>query len=351
MAGLTIRPAGPADHVALEGLFRETTMGDSVRLRFERDPDYFAGSLVQSEDPCVWGAFEGNGRAVGLFSAGSRLVWLGGERRLRYLSDLRIHRDWMGSSLLARGFRALREEVFQPGEWAQTLVLEDNLKAIDILTSKRCGLPEYHPAGRYVSWLLPQQRIEIPPHLQFRRAGISDFGEMQALLDAAARRRSFAGLMELGDLRKPAWRDLEPGDFIVALRSGSIVGMMAIWDQDRFQRLRIDGYSKAVAAMRPLWNLVSRIPLPRPGSVLPLLKASAIACENDDPEVLRGMLSAALSQAQGKLLLVGMSEMDPLNAAMLGMKARRDFGRHFLVGWDGTPPTWSEPFAFDVARI
>lgn len=351
MAGLTIRPAGPADHAALERLFRETTMGNSVRLRFERDPDYFAGSRVQAEEPCVWGAFEGNGRAVGLFSAGARRVWLGGEKPMRYLSDLRIHPDWRGSSLLARGFRALRHEVFEAGEWAQTLVLEDNLKAMEALTSKRGGLPEYRPAGRYVSWLLPQQRIEIPQHLRVRRAGVSDFGQMQALLDAAARRRSFAGLMELGDLNKPAWRDLEAGDFVVAIRSGSIVGMMAIWDQDRFQRLCIDGYSKPMTALRPLWNLVSRIPLPRPGSVLPLLKASVIACENDDPEILRGMLSAGLSGMGGGLLLVGMSEKDPLCAAMRGLKGRRDFGRHFLVGWDGTPPTWKEPFAFDVARI
>ncbi len=355
MAGLIVRQAGPADHAALEDLFRATSMGSRIRLNIERDPDYFAGAQVQAEELCVWGAFEEQGRAVGLLSAGKRRVWIGGEVDLRYLCDLRIHRDWQRSTLLARGFRLLKREVFAPGEWAQTLVLEDNVRAIELLSSRRAGLPEYRPAGIYVTWLLPSQAIAADPSWVVRRARSADSGELQRLLDSAARRRSFAPLVKLADLGGPAWRDIAIEDFLVAEKDGRIAGMMGLWDQTAFQRLRIAGYSRAVSLLRPLWNagtgVSGGVPLPKPGDTLPLRKATAVACENDDPEILRSLLSHALKNNDGKLLLLGMSAADPLAAAMQGLRGRQDRGRHFLVGWEGEPPAWREPFAFDVARI
>ncbi len=337
--------------MALEELLCATPMGSRIRLCFERDPDFFAGARVQAEDTCVWAAFEGSGRAVGVFSAGSRQVWLGGGVPMRYLSDLRIHPDLQGSSLLARGFRLLRKEVFRPGEWAQTLVLEDNVRALEMLTGRRGGLPEYRAAGRYVSWLLPNQRIDVRSEHQVRRATWADIGAMQILLDASSRRRSFAGVVNLADLGKPGWRDLTIDGFLVAERDGVVIGMMGLWDQSGFQRLRIQAYSPMIAALRPLWNSFASVPLPKAGEVLPLRKATAIACEGDDPAILRALLAKALAGSDKRLLLLGMSAEDPLGVALRGLKGRVEYGRHFLVGWDGEPPEWEEPFGFDVARI
>ncbi len=351
MAGLTFRPALESDHGALEALFAATPMGARIRIGFERDPDYFAGARVQTEELCVSAFFENSGRAVGMFSAGSRRVWVGGEREMRYLSDLRIHPEWQGSSLLARGFRMMRREIFRPGEWAQTLVLEDNPRALELLVSGRGGLPEYRPAGRYVSWLLPSQRIDSDRRIHVRRATIADLGEMQTLLDASARRRSFGGMVVLSDLGKATWGDLSIGDFLVAEKRGEIAGMMGLWDQGGFQRLRIHGYSRAVAALRPVWNLIGGVPLPKEGQTVPLRKATAIACRDDDPATLRALLAIALTKSDGRLLLAGCSVEDPLAAAFHGLKGRMARGRHFLVGWEGDPPMWREPFAFDVARI
>lgn len=355
MAGLNIRPAGPGDHAALEDLFRATSMGSSIRLNIERDPDYFDGARVQAEKPCVWAAFDENGRAAGMLSAGMRRVWLGGEREMRYLCDLRIHRDWQRSTLLARGFRLLKREIFAPGEWAQTLVLEDNLQAIELLSSHRAGLPEYRPAGTYVTWLLPSQAVIADPVIPVRRAKRADLPEMQGIYDNSIQRRSFAPVLDFSDLGEPAWRDLAIEDFLVAERDGRVAGMLGLWDQSAFQRLRIAGYSQALSLLRPLWNAGTRVSggvaLPKPGDALPLKKVTAIACQDDDPAILRALLARALQADDGKLLLVGMSAADPLATALQGLRGRQDRGRHFLVGWEGEPPPWQEPFAFDVARI
>jgi hypothetical protein len=67
--------------------------------------------------------------------------------------------------------------------------------------------------------------------------------------------------------------------------------------------------------------------------------------------VLRALLQSALELGDPRLILLGMSAVDPLLPALHGLKARQTWGRHFLVGWQGHPPPWREPFAFDVARI
>jgi hypothetical protein len=355
MAGLSVRPATPEDHSALEALFRATTMGSLIHLAVERDPDYFAGAFVQAAEPCVWAAFEPSGRAVGLLSAGKRRVWLDGESDVRYLCDLRIHGDWQRSTLLSRGYRLLKREVFAPGEWAQTLVLEDNLRAIELLTSRRAGLPEYRPAGVYRTWLLPAQDADGESSITVRRAVASDLVEMQRLYDEAMQRRSFGEMLSLGGLGEGRWHGLHLEDFLIAEREGRIIGMLGLWDQSAFQRLRVAGYSRAMAVVRPPWNawaaIRGEVPLPPAGSVVQVRKVTAIACENDEPVILRALMVEALRTCDDKLTLIGMSAADPLVPAMEGLRGRRDQGRHFLVGWEGEPPAWREPFAFDVARI
>lgn len=128
---------------------------------------------------------------------------------------------------------------------------------------------------------------------------------------------------------------LSIGNFLIAERGGKLLGIMGLRDQSGFQRLKVHGYPPVVSAMRPFWNAASEIiggvPLPRTGSVLPLRKATAIACENDDPVMLPAMLANALAGNDHRLLLLGMSAVDPLADGLRGMKARKQYGRHYLV--------------------
>lgn len=344
MARLTFRQATAADHAALERLFALTPMGHHIRIRIERSPDFFATTRVQCDDPQVFGYFDEEGEAVAISSAGLRDVWLDGLRPMRYLSDLRIHPAHQGAGLLARGFRRLRRDIMQPGEWAQTLVLGDNKKALSLLQSRRAGLPEYRPAGRYATWLMPPQRVAPPQRgIQVRPARPGDEAAMAALYAVAASRRSFAPALDFA-------KGPPLVDFLVAERDGLIIGMMGLWDQSAFQRLRIAGYSKPMRLIRPLWNRLAKFPLPPPGELLPMIKLTAVACRNDDPTTLAALLAHAL-QASRKPLLGGCSEHDPLRLGYASFKAHRTIGHHFLAGWENEPPPWREPFAFDVARI
>ena len=355
MVGLIIREAVAGDHGALERLFLETSMAGAIRIGSDRSPDFFATSRVQASEPCVWGAFTGEGRAVGVFSMGRRIVWLGGEKKpLRYLSDLRIHPDWRNGTMLAKGFRVIKEQVFAEGEWAQTLVLEQNLPALDFLRSGRGGLPEYREAGRYKNWLLPFQKLSRPTY-RVRKARPEDLPAIQSRLDESSQRRSFSPVIDLTKLGEPYLNGLSVDDCLVAEESGEILGVMALWNQSAYQRLRVDGYSAPLAFSRAIINFHARlrggVPLPAAGKIIPIVKATAIACAGDDPAILRSLLGVATSMEKGRYLSIGLSEKDPLAAALAGMRGKIFTGLHFLVGWEGKPPDWLEPFAFDTARI
>lgn len=355
MAGLIFREAMAGDHAALERLFRETSMAGAIRIGSDRSPDFFAASRVQAEEPCVWGAFTGDGRAVGVFSAGSRRVRLGGGKTdMRYLSDLRIHPDWRKGTMLAKGFRLMRERVFARGEWAQTLVLEQNLPALEFLRSRRAGLPEYREAGRYKNWLLPFQKVSPPTH-HVRKACPEDLPAMQRLIDEFSHRRNFSPVINLTKLTEPYLNGLSLNDFLVAEEGGEIRGTMGLWDQSPFQRLRVDGYSKPLALARPFLNMHAHLyggpKLPSPGDAIPMVKVTTLGFSADDPTIFRSLIAAATTMDKRRYLSIGLSEADPLAAALVGMKAKTFIGHHFLVGWDGEPPVWKEPFGFDAGRI
>ena len=74
------------------------------------------------------------------------------------------------------------------------------------------------------------------------------------------------------------------------------------------------------------WNawaaIRGEVPLPPAGSVVPVRKVTAIACENDDPAILRALMVEALRTRDDKLTLVGMSAADPLAPAMDGLRGR-----------------------------
>lgn len=227
MAGLIFREAAAKDHDALEKLFRETSMAGAIQIGSDRSPDFFAASHVQAEEPCVWGVFTGVGKAVGVFSMGRRMVWLNGEKKqMRYLSDLRIHPEWRKGTMLARGFRLMKNCVFAKEEWAQTLVLEKNLPALEFLRSRRAGLPEYREAGRYKNWLLPSQKISKLNHL-VRKARPDDLPAIQSLLDESSQRRSFSPVIDLAKLGAPYLNGLSLDDFLIAEENGEICGAMA----------------------------------------------------------------------------------------------------------------------------
>ncbi len=70
---MIIRLATQSDNEQICAIMSQVSMGDTLSLVFERSPDYFVGSAIQSEQAEVY-VFTNQDKVEGVFSVGKRRV-------------------------------------------------------------------------------------------------------------------------------------------------------------------------------------------------------------------------------------------------------------------------------------
>ena len=358
------RRAEPTDNSDLCDMFAATPMEGAVRLSQDRRPDYFHGTAVQCEQPEVYIPKQKDEAGLaGVFGAGLRRVFVNGQPRpVRYLSDLRISPIHRSGSLLARGFRFLRREVFKNDEFAQSLVLTENKNALNLLTSGRCGLPGYFQFGDYVLSLISLRR---PPRAaagpQVRRATSDDVPAMQAFFDREAPGKQFFPVYQFAEWgRNDYYRDAELENIFLAHSGNELVGLLGAWDQGRYKKTVVRGYGGALRWLRPWLNAVSRlrggIGLPAPGAVESTLYLHCAVCRDNDPDIMAALLRGVQQGFAGqdyRHATLGLDRRDPLREALAGCRTMEFAGCHFLAsfGADPRPTIEDKIFYFEAARI
>ena len=348
---MIIRAPTPDDNDTLCRLFNATPMGNRIQVVFDRSPDFFVGARIQADSPWTLAAFdERTGKAIGCFSAGTRRVFVHGKPRdVRYLSDLRIHPNHRGGRLLFEGYRRLGQ-MMGPGEIAQTIILKDNARALKLLTSRRAGLPHYFPAGTYATLFLPagQRRRRESSSYTILRASQADIPSIQAFHTAQSQARDFAPVIDFAKLAP----SLAITDFLLAYHGKQLVSLIGLWDQSTIRRVRIHRYAPLLKVARPFSTLLSGIPLPREGDVIPITYLTSTASHPDHLAALRALVDHALAQLpRRRLLVAGFDTRDPSLQAFRGLRQRRECGQHFLVAYDAPPKPTAGPFVMDPGRI
>lgn len=346
-AGVRFGLAGPSDDASLRALLRGMPMGSAIRVTFEREPSYFAASRVQGAAQ-VPVARDAAGRVVGMGLRSFAPGWRGGDAaEVGYLADLRLVPALRGGTLLARGYRFLRE-LHADGrcDLYATMLVGDNAVALSTIAAGRAGLPVYRDMGRYLSpsvVLGPRPALPRLPGVRVERGSVERLGDIVRSLNAFGRAREFAPRHAPEDfLPGGRWLGLRPEDFFLALRGGTVVGTLARWDQSSFRQTRVHGYSPALEAGRRLARPFARLPLPPrlrlagrlpvPGALVPHLYAAFPSAE--EPAVLRLLLDALRADAAGGphlYAVLGLSERDPLAPALSGVPQVAFSGRVFAV--------------------
>ncbi len=352
--------AGPADDAALRALLRENPMeGGRLRVGFEREPSFFGAARVGSEDVQVGVAREAGGAIVGLGTRALRRAWVNGDlsARVGYLGDLRLAPAFRGGTLVARGYRFLRE-LHRDGraDVYHTVVFADNAPALATLAAAggRAGLPVYEDLGRLCC---PGLRLHgrgprggpDPADVTVGRGRPEELPEIMACLNRFGARRQFAPVHAAADFAAGAgrWPGFGAGDFFVARRGGTVVGVAGAWDQRAFKQTRVHALGGSLRWLAPLANALRPLaprrvpPFPRPGETLPFLYASFLGVDGDDPAVLRALLRAmrrAFAGGAFLYLLVGLHERDPLLPALAGFAQFPFVGRLFRVRLDDGGP-------------
>ena len=322
------------DDAAIRALLASNPLPGRIRLRLEREPDYFTGCATMGNFSQVLVARDGS-RVVGVACRAIRSVFINGEPAdVGYLGQLRIDPGYRGRALVMRGFRRLRD-LHADGRVSAyiTTIVEGNEQAEGVLVRHRRGaMPRYRPLDQLITLALP-----VPRHLPAPVA-TSD-GELAGVV---------AFLMREGRTRNffPVWSataapSFDPHDFAVVHRDGEIAGVAGFWDQSAYKQTVVDGYAPGLAASRPLLNVAARMfgrmTLPRAGSPLPLAYGSFFLSARNDPGVTRELIDRLLRVAKGRgrdVLLVGLAESDPSLAAAQTFRHIAYRSGIYTVSWD-----------------
>lgn len=352
MTRYSVELARHDDDAALRALLARNSMGGAVELAFLREPSYFLASPVQAPRHQVIVARDG-ASVVGAGFRGIRPTFLNGiARDAGYLGDLRLDASHRGGSLVARGYRLLRElHADRAASLYLTLIADGNDAALQTIAAGRAGLPSYRPLGRIFTPAVKLPRVVpseaersrgIPSALAIVRGTDVDLDDLVACLQRNLARRQFAPFVDAGALRdSERMRGLTLDDFAVAVRNGKVIGAVAAWDQSAFRQTLVVRYRGAIRAARPLYNLMAPLlgnaRYPAPGQTLRYFYASLIAVDDDDRDVFRALLARLAADRSGgryHYFVIALHERDPLLPVIEALPATRFAARAFAVHFD-----------------
>ncbi|MDZ4667671.1 MAG: hypothetical protein SGJ00_07285 [bacterium] len=363
---MKIRAATLADNDALCELC-EHGMAGNIDLALERNPNFFAGSYVQCEEPEVFVCEAANLNVVGVFSIGSRRVWLhGAVKTIRYLSDLRLDEHTQRAKALFFICDFINKEGFLKGNLAQTIVFEGNAamhRVIALLNERAKKHPsyQYFKQGVYVSTLLNLKNKAAFVKQQYRlsRATKLDIKRMNDFMEREARLRPFFPYYVIGENQTPYTNGLHLGDYYIAENEHEILGIGAVWDQGAFKQTRVKGYASLYKILRPFHNLwvyfMGGFSLPAAGEIMPYLNLHGVLIKNNDAAVFKALLNQILADYRSSpysYLLCGMDENSLLMPAFNSYVSKRSIrGNHYLVSHEKPTSLLDQTFYLELSRI
>ncbi len=296
------------DDAGIRRLLASTPMPGRIRVRFEREPDYFAGCAPNTE---VLVARDGT-RVVGIACRVIRKLYVNGVAEdVGYLGQLRLHPAYRGQLLTARGYRVMRKlHADGRARGYYTTIVDGNAQAEGVLVRRPRGvMPRYRYLEKLYTLAVSVQDGGPASRRPFRRppaGGVpgdpAGEGAGGPAAEPAARQNLF-----------PAY---DPEGEIVSVDGASA----ALSDQRAYKQTVIDGYDRALSVVRPLYNLVGKIRLPKPNTALN--HAYVTHFQARDEHVARNLIEALQKRAAGlgvDHILLGFTESDPF------LRIARDF--------------------------
>jgi hypothetical protein len=335
--------ATPADDARLRAVSAATPMPGSIGIAFCREPSFFAAAEVEGPFHQTV-ACRADDQIVGFGNRSVSTRWVNGRpQSIGYLSLLRLVAEHRRRGLVPRGyafFRRLHDDGRTP--LYLTTIADDNHAALELLTSGRAGLPAYHEAGRYHTFVLNRRRL---PHetgraeVTIRRATTDDRPAIVDFLASEGPRRQFFPQVGADELfaDRGLLRGLAPHDLWLAWRGGRMCGTLGMWDQRPFRQQRIVGYNGRLRRLRPIYNLfapwTARPVLPPPGATLACRFAALPVAHDHDPKTLLPLLRTALTESlgDGESLLFGLHDADPWRPVVSPLAVLCYTTRLFLV--------------------
>jgi len=331
-----------ADDAGIRRLLSSNPIPGKIRIRYEREPDYFAGCATMGATQVLVARAEE--RVIGVACRAIRPMFINGDRAdVGYLGQLRVDPHFRGRWLVLRGFRKLQELHRQsPPRGYVTTIIEGNDEAEGVLVRLARGpMPRYRKIDRLITLALPVWKA-VAAATAFKaapaRAALQD---IVAFLQREGRRKNFFPVYDEQSFVDGTTRGFDPEDFIVIERDGVIAGVAGLWDQSAYKQSIVDAYDPLTRAVRPIYNTAAKVlhraTLPKPGTALRFAYGSFFCAVNDDATVARELIAQLLADARTRRLdhlLLGFTESDPLLATARQFRHVAYPAGIFTVAWD-----------------
>jgi hypothetical protein len=326
MSGYVARQGRPEDNAALQRLFGVPQPSSGLRMAFERAPDYFVSAAVMYHQPELLVVTRRQDDAlVAAVNMGVRRTYLNGcAQPLRYGADMRIAPESQGGRVLLYVNRAVKE-VIRDG-WYLSVILEDNQRSRSSLEGGRAGLPDYRHVGGITTYTLTGLRRRMSGFLPVvRTATAADIPAMNRWVDEMAAHYQFLPCYDFNGLQNgdPFFQGLGIEDFLLVEEGGKLRGLVGVWNQKSFKQTRVTGYSRALAWVRPFWNLWSAwtggLHLPATGEAFDYLALHSPLTRPDDLPAFRALMQAAWEQTRhrgSRAMTLTLADNDPRQEVM-----------------------------------
>ena len=335
------------DDEALREIIRSQPMEGSIRIVFQKEPNFFAAEIIGAQNLEVLVCRQpGTGRIVGFGSRSVRRVFVNGKpEEVGYLSSLRAIPEVRGGTLLPRAYKALRE-LHQDGKvpFYFTTIFEENEIARRTLTSGRAGIPTYQDVGglnTYIVSVSSCKKRVVEFDGTVARGSERIIPELVEFMNGYNSRFQFAPHFEAQDFKNGLFSEFVPENFYVARIGKSIVGVAGVWDQSKIKQTVVGGYNQKLTYLRPFYNmyaaLVGKPQLPRIGESIRLFYVSFVAFEPQNPEILRMLLRHIYydwNSSGYSYFVIGFNESDPLSRALSDFRYRIMKSRIYAVYWE-----------------
>jgi len=344
-SGFEIALATLADDRELRELLRNSPVPGPISVTFEREPSFFDSCRIRGDffQTCL-GRHRRTGKIIGLGTRSVAPGFVNGEPTpLGYLSDLRLEQEYRGGTLIARGYRFLRQ-LHEDGRTRlyTTVIFSENHAALTTIASGRVGLPRYHDQGAIHAPGINIRGAEpaIRADCEIVRGSEDLLPEIVGCLNRNNSRRQFAPIHTV-EMFRNRWRSFRIEDFHVAVRGGRVVGVVGCWDQSSFKQTRVAGYGPRLRWKVPLANLVrplTKAPrYPKAGEEVPYFYLSFIALDDDNLQIFRALLRSAYNAAVGAgylYAILALHERDPLLPALRDYSLTPFFARLFCATFE-----------------
>ena len=352
MSGVQIFKANRESDSALRAFSRSYASDGSFGFCMEREPNYFEALTVEGLKNDVIAVRVGD-EIIGTSTRSEKACFVNGNPEpvmLGYLSSLRIAPPYQKTSVLARGYRFLKELHKAGGSKLYlTTIMGDNEKALEILTSRRAGLPAYEDFGIFYTYTLQPcdkvvSRLSSDSSLSISLGSTEDAGEIIGFIHGHGPRRQFypAYTEEMLVRRDGLLKGLSHEHVFLARKNGKLIGTLALWDQSSFRQRYIRSYSRLISTLRPLYNLYASLTshplLPKAGQRLDYRFVAMLCIADDDLKVFSSLFAAALnhlfSSKPDPQVHISLHERDPLRHVLEALPHFRTKSRLFVVHWD-----------------